>query len=1812
MSVDRTSSGGYGELLRQSLAAIDTLETEVERLRRELASRPTVDASEPIAIVGAACRFPGGVNDLNSYWHLLENGIDAVAPIPASRRVLGGWQSKVEDERSAGLVENLDQFDPRFFGISAREASTMDPQQRLVLEVGWEALENAGHAPGGLVGSSTGVFIGLSTTDYAQLIRESGAPSDVYVATGNAHNAAAGRLSFLLGLQGPSIAIDTACSSSLVAMHLACLSLRARNCRMALAGGVNVLLSEQPFECFTAWGMMAPNGKCKAFDASADGFVRSEGCGIVVLKRLSDALADGDNIRAVIRGSAVNQDGRSSGLTVPNGPAQEAVIRQALEAAKLEPGAIDYVEAHGTGTSLGDPIEAHALGSVLGVGRKPERPLLVGSVKTNLGHLESAAGVAGVLKVVLAMEKERVPAHLHFRQINPKIDWAGAAVEVSSRPHDWRRGQKRRIAGISSFGFSGTNAHVIIEEAPLAESKSAGSDRPVHIVALSSRTSEALDSTVANFRAALETNSNSLADIAYTANAGRSHFKERVAVTAKDVADLRDKLAAGNLIKGVEQSIRGKLAFLFTGQGSQWAGMCRELYETQPVFREALDECASRLRLEKPLLEVVYGSDAALLDQTAYTQPALFSIEWALAQLWKSWGIEPDVVFGHSVGEYAALCVAGVWTLEDGLRMIAERGRMMQALGPGWGMVSVQGAVDKVQDALRGMEEFVSIAAKNAPAATVISGRLNELAEVQKRLTAAGVKSVRLTVSHGFHSRQMQRVAEEFALFARQIPTRAPRCRIVSSVTGGFVNLEELRESSYWACQVRNAVEFQTSMETLAAAGFNSFVEIGPAPVLCGMGRQCIGTEGKLWAPSVRRERGAWDQILDSLAQLYVRGAEVNWSGFDAAYKRRRVVLPTYPFQRQRHWIESGKPAAKATTKTSGHPLLGERVDIAGVPDTHIWQTDISTAKLPYLVDHCVQERAVFPGTGYIEMAVAAASECYGGVPIEVTGVRFLKPIFMEEGLTVPVQLSLSESDGKFRIYARPQESGSWLLCAEGSVTRVGVPTEQPLLPAGYQAAAEFEIAGAELYDRFWKRGNHWGPAFRGVQNVWIKGFEAWSELEVPKSIQADTALYYCHPAIADACGHALAAVAPSPADGKGAFVGQEIDKVTIYRRPAGARMIAHAQLVPTSDPALMRGNVRVFDADGTPLSELQGAQLRYLEQSGEAASQPLYQVRWQEIAFVSNPGQSGEWLILGAQDSSLCNELKQAMHAGGVKPRLLTEKSESALRSALQSPTSDVICLWALGEKAPCGKEFFPEAVSLLRLMQILAEKRGARLWVVTSGLEDVAGKSVNAGLWQAPVRGLARSFAAEFPEWWGGHVDLDSEAPSGENAASLWRHVQSPSSEDHVALRSRKRFAARLQPYKSNRATELTLRPNCAYLITGGMGGLGLEMARWLADYGAKHLVLIGRTALPDRMSWPELTERHSQYARVQALRALEASGVSVHLGFFDVSDESALKSFVDEYARTTRIPIRGVLHAAGILEHGLIADLTPKQFAESMRPKFAAWNLVRALQNEELDFFVMFSSAAALLRSPRMGAYAAANSFLDAFAHQRRGQGKPAISINWGVWSGAGMASRFAAESVQSLIGRGMGSITTAQGLEVLARLIASPEGQIAVLPIDWQKWRELYPGDSAPRLLSEILEKTRAHIRPSATLVQVPADADDLLRYLTETLGAVLGFKASEVDPHLSISSFGLDSLTALEFKNRIDSDLQVSLPMVRFLEGPTLIELSLEVEPLWKQKKEIKPASSSDRKAVPAAQVDDLTDAEVDAALASILGNGGLQ
>jgi malonyl CoA-acyl carrier protein transacylase len=1804
MSEDRKN------LLLQALQA-------VEEMKQKLHAAETA-ASEPIAIVGMGCRFPGGASTPDAYWNLLANGVEAVAEIPPARWGARGAQSG-DATWKAGLVEGLENFDPRFFEISAREATTLDPQQRMVLEVAWEALENAAINPQRLKGSLTGVFLGITGHDYGQLVQASGRVAlDVYAATGSASNAAAGRLSFVLGLQGPSVALDTACSSSLTAVHLACQSLRTRESRMALAGGVNAVLTPDPFICFANWGMMAPDGRCKTFDAAANGFVRSEGCGMVVLKRLSDALTDGDHVLAVIRGSAVNQDGRSSGLTVPNGPAQEAVVRQALANARVQPAEIDYVEAHGTGTALGDPIEAHALGAVLGAGRDISRPLVVGSVKTNLGHLESAAGIAGLIKVVLSLQHGRIPPHLHFQKMNPDLDWNGVPVEIPVTGKEWKRGARARLAGVSSFGFSGTNAHVVLAEAPASqELKSAAPERSVHILALSARSESALSTLAERYAGHLADSDATPADICYTANTGRAHFEERAVYLAATREELRDKLSMGPSVRGrVRSRDKLRIAFLFSGQGSQYPGMGRELYESEPVFRRAIEACAESIQKEASpgLLDVLYGSAQARLDDTRYTQPALFAVEYALSELWRSWGVEPGVVLGHSVGEYAAACVAGLCSLDDAIRLIAARGALMSGLPRDEGaMAAILAPEEQVRAAVDAAGSFVSVAALNGPQNVVISGRSAEVEQISASFAAAGVRVEHLCVSHAFHSPLMEPIADEFARHAAQVDFRPPRTAFISSVTGQPVKPAELRASGYWRRQVREPVRFREAMETLASQGCEMFVEIGPGSTLLGMGKACIGAADQVWAPSIRRARRDDQQLAESVAALYVQGVAIDWAAYESGRGARRVLLPTYPFERQRYWIDDPVPARSLAPPPGAHPLLGLKIDIAAEPDTTLWRSEISLQSQPWVADHCVQGRPLLPATAYVEMAAAAGAERFPGAPVRITDAHFEKPLFLATGAVYELQSKLDAS-GHFEVYSREaNENRPWTLHVKATV-HAAAPADAPPCEMPPPSATVKHIDGASFYRRFAELGNDWRSAFQGVEYARISGTEGWSRVAVPESIRGELAAYRFHPALADASGHIMPAIrAFAEQAAPRALVGQNIGEVTLYARPRGGTVIAHARIFPGPNSSELLGDVQVFDEDGTLLSSLRGAVLRYLEvestRTPAAAFEDwFHQVIWEQF----QPGAphaaqtAAQWIVTGG-DPLLAEAVNSTLGAAGVSCRV----GEEVIRLA-PGPIR-VVYLGAANGGAPSAGQSVAEATGCARLLDLvrsLANHPDARVYVVTRGVHAAPGISKPDPAWQAAVWGLGRTLAVEHSDIWGGLIDLDNT----DNISALREYLLSGTKENQAAIRDGQFLASRLERIAVSRGIPMHLRPNAAYVVTGGFRGLGLEVARWLVARGARHLILLARTALPSRSEWRDIPKTTHQGQMIQAVLDLEAAGAAIYPCSADVADEPALRAFFAMYEQDCRPPVRGVVHAAGILKHAAATAMTPEDFEGLLAPKAAAWNLHRIFETATLDFFVMFSSASAVIGSPKLGGYAAANALLDGLARYRSANGLPALSVNWGVWKEAGMAARFDATEIQTYADRGMGAMTTAEGILALGGLMSSAQSNAAVLPVHWATWARLYPAFAASRFLSRVITAAEARSDPSGDtsarqrILQLAADQRPAAveKRLSELLGDVAGFAPSAIETQRPITAYGIDSLMALEFKNRIQADLGVAITVVQLLEGVPLTKLAEQVS----KSLGTAPPEQPKNGALSPPDVDRMTDQEVACMLADLLAQEG--
>ena len=902
-------------------------------------------ADEAIAIISLACRFPGAPTP-EAFWRLLQSRGDAITEVPPSRWDAQRFYNPDSTQPGTmntlwgGFLEQVDEFDPQFFGISPREASRMDPQQRLLLEVAWEALERCGQAPHALQGSRTGVFVGISSNDYSQRQFSDRTLLDAYAGTGNAHSIAANRLSYLLGLRGPSMAVDTACSSSLVSLHLACQSLRSGESELALAGGVNVILNPDLTIAFSRAGMMAQDGRCKTFDAAADGYVRCEGCGVVVLKRLADARAAGDPILAVIHGSAVNHDGLSNGLTAPSGAAQQEVIRQALKQARLSPAQIGYIEAHGTGTALGDPIEFEALKAALMPERGPGQRCLLGSAKANIGHLEAAAGIAGLAKVILALQHSEIPPQVHFQKLNPHMSLDQTAFHIPTQREPWPQEPGSRFAGISSFGFGGTNAHVIVGEAPRrAAATASGPDRTTHTLTLSARSEPALRALAQQYHARLtDLGAPSLADICFTANTGRDHWAHRFATTAGSRQELAAHLDA--FLHGrpapflhhseTQRSTQPRVIFLFPGQGSQYPGMGRQLYESAPVFREALERCDTLLRphLDVPLLSVLYPeaeSAAALIHQTRYTQPALFALGYALAELWRSWGVKPDAVLGHSVGEYVAAHLAGVLGLEDALRLLATRSLLIQALPQGGGMAAVMADEATVRGMLLG-ERGVEIAALNGPHHTVISGEQKALQHIVEVLSTRGIEARPLTVSHAFHSAQMEPMLADFEQAARSVRFQAPSLPLVSNLTGEV--LKEAPDASYWRRHVREPVQFYKSIQSAARQGPAVFIELGPHDTLLSMAKRCLQESTSVWLPSLKKQQDAWQTMLGSLCTLYVQGATLNWREVDRPYTRKRVLLPTYPFERQRHWMEAAPTSSAPKAPPAPSAPVSRRVRI--------------------------------------------------------------------------------------------------------------------------------------------------------------------------------------------------------------------------------------------------------------------------------------------------------------------------------------------------------------------------------------------------------------------------------------------------------------------------------------------------------------------------------------------------------------------------------------------------------------------------------------------------------------------------------------------------------------------------------------------------------------------------------------------------------------------------------------------------------------------------------------------------------------------
>ncbi|MEU3317411.1 SDR family NAD(P)-dependent oxidoreductase [Streptomyces sp. NPDC006662] len=1750
-------------------------------------------AREPIAIVSMSCRLPGGADTPEALWRLLDSGTDAIGALPGDR----GWDLEALYDpdpdapgtsyaREGGFLHDCAGFDPEFFGISPREALAMDPQQRLLLETAWEAFERAGLSRDAVRDSRTGVYAGVMYDDYGARVPHTPGQAlpeglEGYLVNGSAGSVASGRISYTFGLRGPAVTVDTACSSSLVAVHLAAQALRAGECDLALAGGATVLSTPTMLIDFARQRGLAADGRCKAFSDAADGTGFGEGAGMLLLQRLSDARREGRTVLAVLRGSAVNQDGGGAGLTAPNGPAQQRVIRAALKNAGLTADQVDAVEAHGTGTSLGDPIEAGALLATYGRARPADSPLLLGSLKSNIGHAQAAAGVAGVIKTVLALRHGILPKTLHADTPSTRVDWTDGAVALLTERTPWpdRPGTPRRAA-VSAFGASGTNAHVILESdpqpqpapqtsapeqaasapeqaAPAPEQAPPAPEQAAPVAwPLSAHSGPALREQARRLAAHLRAAPAAPGAVASVLAHERTAFAERAVVLGADTGALLrglDSLAHDErpdpaaVVTGRAAEGR-RTALLFTGQGSQRPGAGRELYAAEPVFAAALDEvCAAFApHLPRPLRTVMFAApgtpDAALLDRTQYTQPALFALGAALFALVTDRGVRPDAVAGHSVGELTAAYAAGVLTLPDAARLVAARGRLMGELPEGGAMAALQAAEEEVRPQLAGREARTGLAAVNGPQAVVIAGDACDVDELVAYWKSRGRAAKRLTVSHAFHSPQMDGMLTQFEQIARSVEYQPPRIPVMSNLTGQLAPGDALRTADHWVRHARRPVRFLDGVRALRADGIDTFLELGPDAVLTAMTRTALDADedtadGVLTTAVLRRGRPEAQTFTRALATAHAHGVPVRLAPPAAAPSGLAAALPTYAFQRTRYWLDApapqAAPLASAGVDTAGHPLLAARVDLPGGQGT-VWTATLSTATHPWLAAHTVAGRAVLPGTALLELALAAAGTD------GIAELTFESPLVLPDAAPVRLRLHLgpADADGSrpVRVHSAPAAPGpaDWTPHATGRTAAPAGADFEGLTGAVWPPEGAEPVALDGEYARFAAAGIGYGPAFQGLRSAWRRGDEVYASVALHPEEAAEAADYGLHPALLDAALHAVTAARP---DAHGlvpfAWTGAALhtrgtDALRVRITPAGPDAWAVAAADPQGRP--------VFAAASLALRPVAADRI-----AAATGRTPLLRPSWTPLPADPGAPATAVWHLLGTPAPALA----EALTAAGATVRPHPGDPAAAL---------DGVPADALHVLADLRGEDDPQAVgrrtlALAQAWLSAGRPDASRLTVLTHGAVDTGTATPVTDPAAAVAWGLLRSGRAEHPGRFA-LVDTDEDPASyAALPAALTRTDRAP----EIAVRAGTAHAPGVVRATGTAAAPVAWNPEGTVLVTGGTGGLGSAVARHLVTaHGVRHLLLTSRRGA-DAPGADELAAE---------LRSL---GGDITVVACDTADRAALTALLDRIPAAH--PLTAVVHTAGVLDDGLLTDQDPARLDAVLRPKTEAVRVLHELTAAlPLDAFVLFSSAAGLLGSAGQSAYAAANAHLDAFAAHRRAQGLPAVSLAWGPWAGAGMAGTLDGADAARLRRSGLVPLGRDEALGLFDDAVGS--GLPVVLPLRLDPaaaglppvLRTLAAGAGRTAAAQPAAPAQPARRATAAERITGLSRADRaalLLDLVRTEVAAVLGFAGpAEVAVDRSFRETGFDSLTAVELRNRLTAETGLRLTPTLVFDHPT--------------------------------------------------------
>ncbi|MFC9057721.1 type I polyketide synthase [Streptomyces sp. NPDC057074] len=1741
----------------------------------DTSTRTTVD--EPIAVIGMGCRFAGGIDSPERFWNFLMDGADAIGEIPPER-----WEpyASASAENAAllrratrfgGFLTDIEGFDAEFFGITPREAELMDPQQRIVLEVAWEALEHAGVPPRGLAGGDTGVFIGVGSDDYGRRLLEDLPRIEAWTGIGGAFCAVANRVSYTLDLRGSSVAVDTACSSSLVAIHQACQSLRLGEVPLALAGGVMIMAGPGLTMVLDAAGATSPDGRSKSFDAAADGYGRGEGAGVIVLKRLSDARRDGDRVLAVIRGSGIHQDGRTNGIMAPSQEAQEHLLRRTYDAAGIDPATVDYVEAHGTGTRMGDPIEAGAMTSVLGAGRPGNRPCLIGSVKPNIGHLEAGAGVAGVIKTVLALQHAQIPPTAHFERPNPAIPWAEAGLSVVAEPMSWPRTGRPRRAGVSGYGYGGTIGHVILEQAPEDGHQSAAADdrqddgNAAGVYPLSGASEGAVREYAGKLAEALEASPSdvSAAALGHTLARRRSHLAHRAVIVADSRADLVSRLRALAVDDSVPGVVSGRaasaagagagLVWVFSGHGAQWAGMGRGLLDTDPEFTAVIDAITPVFLAEIGFSPRQVIADGELGD-VSRIQPMIFAMQVGLAAVWRAQGVTPDAVIGHSVGEIAAAVTAGVLGLADGARLICRRSVLLRRVAGQGGMAMVNLPFGEAGRRLAGRTDVVA-AISAAPASTVLAGDHAAVETVSADWRSEGLVVRRVDSDVAFHSRHMDPLLAELAAAAGDLDVRGAVLPVYSTALDD-PRSDLPRDGAYWAANLRNPVRFAEAVAAAVEDGYRRFVEVSAHPVVAHSVDETLdslGVRDALVAHTLRRGKPERETLLTNLGALHCHGADVDWA---AVWPVSAVAeLPPPAWQHRPYWADSGpKLAGGGGHDVDSHTLLGTRTVVTGTTPLQVWQTYLDESCRPYPGDHPVQGVEIIPATVLLNTFLTAAAG--SGARPALGDVSLRQPV----SVSTPRQVQVTLQDGTVRLASRllDREDGeedshqAWLTHTTASVTHAPVSEDDRPLPLVDILGRCAETLSPDFaVDRLASvgvaaMGFPWAveELLRGPSELLARVRAATDEDESPTSWAS----------VLDAALSIASVVFDGP---------------PTLRMPAHIRRVALRGDSPSRVLISVRtaegatagdtAHVEIAEETGRVVAVLSGLRYGVLDGYPGAAASPRRLVhelvrRPLEVDTSASAARPAQVVLVG-DDTPLTQRLTDALTATGTPCVQVAKPQElDSVRERIGTSTAVLVVPTPTSRAESVGEAAHRTAWLLTGTAQRLTTERfpsRPKLWCLTQGVHESADA---ASLGQGGLWGLGRVIGGEHPDLWGGLIDC---APDGlaPDAVELLSVLGSATGEDVIVVRDGNWTVGRLTRLEKEASRPGTeLRPDGTYLITGGLGALGLEIAHWMAGRGARRLVLAGRTGLPARETWDSVREPRLLRG-IEAVRSLEALGVTVRVLALDITDREEAARLLSA-AQLHLPPIRGVVHAAGVLDNRTLADLTEDSLRTVLRPKVdGALVLHDIFPPGSVDFFTLFSSCGLLLGLPGQASYASGNAFLDALAAHRRSAGDHAtVSFGWTSWRGLGMSTSSAVIDAE-LEARGTADITVAEAFRCWELADRHDIGYLAVL-----RTLPPRPGSSRPRLLDELShEDVEADDTGAAEWESLPAG--ELRGHLADAVRAgvadVMKTRPSDLDTRVPLTELGLDSVMTVVVRRRLEKQFALALPATLLWERPSV-------------------------------------------------------